>query len=315
MSAKPGWYLTSDWQEWSRLRPKDPTWDMPLNKAHPHERDRFLAYDDAPHEYYLFGKSKVCPSVSSVCGHFFPKFDKVLWSQRMLESKDYKLGRGKYTGMSADEIVTLWDEKGRKASERGTLLHSEVEWYLNYEKARPTAKDLPEFQQFLEMYSTEILANDLLPYRTEWRLYGLPYLDGEEETDKTSYIPGTADALFIKDGTDKPARDMPLELELWDWKDSEGLKADKDAKGKGFGPVSHLYDTNYHHYCINLNLYKWMLERHYNVQVSRMVLGVVHPSFADKGGYQVHQVPVLRQETEDIVKAWWDHLVIAGSSV
>ena len=42
-------------------------------------------------------------------------------------------------------------------------------------------------------------------------------------------------------------------------------------------PLEHLPDCNYYHYCLQLNLYKYILSSEYGVAVSGMYLGVVHP--------------------------------------
>jgi hypothetical protein len=77
------------------------------------------------------------------------------------------------------------------------------------------------------------------------------------------------------------------------------MKMDNDFQS-GYGPVSHLPDTNYWHYTLQLNLYRWMLEKHYGVKISEMALIVLHPN---KSNYKRYVLNRLDQEVEEILEA------------
>jgi len=63
-------------------------------------------------------------------------------------------------------------------------------------------------------------------------------------------------------------------------------------------PLEHLPDCNYFHYCLQLNLYKYILESEYGMTVSAMYLGVVHPQTRPR----VIEVPPLGAEVAMIVE-------------
>ena len=46
-------------------------------------------------------------------------------------------------------------------------------------------------------------------------------------------------------------------------------------------PLSHLPDTNYFHYALQLNIYRHILETEYDMRVDGMYLGVLHPNRTD----------------------------------
>ena len=57
--------------------------------------------------------------------------------------------------------------------------------------------------------------------------------------------------------------------------------------------ISHIPDTNFWHYCLQLNTYKAILEKNYGKTISGMALVCLHPN---KNNYQL--IPVLNLQTE-----------------
>ena len=47
----------------------------------------------------------------------------------------------------------------------------------------------------------------------------------------------------------------------------------------GLAPVDHLPDTNYWHYSLQLNTYRYILENYYGLRIEGMYLVVLHPDF------------------------------------
>ena len=62
-------------------------------------------------------------------------------------------------------------------------------------------------------------------------------------------------------------------------------------------PVEHLPDTNYWHYCMQLNIYRHILETKYNKKIIGLYLVGIHP---DLKTFQQEKVPFLIQETIDV---------------
>jgi len=94
------------------------------------------------------------------------------------------------------------------------------------------------------------------PYRTEWLVF-----------DPEHKVAGSIDMVYLKpDGT----------LAIYDWKRIEEVKTENRFQS-GLGPVSHLPDTNYWHYSLQLNVYRYILQKHYGFTVSELALVVLHP--------------------------------------
>ena len=65
-------------------------------------------------------------------------------------------------------------------------------------------------------------------------------------------------------------------------------------------PLHHMADCAYHHYCLQLNIYRFILESsEYGFRVSRMMLGIVHP---EREGPMCLELPRLEREIELIVQ-------------
>jgi hypothetical protein len=50
-----------------------------------------------------------------------------------------------------------------------------------------------------------------------------------------------------------------------------------DFGGRALYPLDHLHDTNYWHYSLQLNVYRWFLETYYGLKINDMYLIVLHP--------------------------------------
>ena len=131
----------------------------------------------------------------------------------------------------------------------------------------------PNFMSFLQDYP------HLVPYRTEWLIY-----------DDQVKMSGSIDMVYenVEDGT----------LSIYDWKRCKSI--DKTNGWNKFAItecISHLPDSNFWHYSLQLNTYKTILERNYGKRVSNMYLVRLHP---DSTTYQLLKVPVLENEMNDL---------------
>lgn len=89
-------------------------------------------------------------------------------------------------------------------------------------------------------------------------------------------------------------------LLIYDWKRSKEI-----VKTSGFNKwgnkecIEHLPDTNYWHYCLQLNTYKKILEDKYDKIVDEMYLVCLHPDNKNKD-YQRIKVSNLQEEVNDL---------------
>ena len=73
-----------------------------------------------------------------------------------------------------------------------------------------------------------------------------------------------------------------------------------DGRHQMLALLQHMTDGMYHHYCLQLNIYRFILESsEYGFRVSRMMLGIVHP---DRDGPACLELPRLEREIELIVQ-------------
>ena len=91
---------------------------------------------------------------------------------------------------------------------------------------------------------------------------------------------------------------MNGEYWIYDWKRSKQFRFDNRWQ-HGNGVLSHLDDCNIVHYSMQLNMYKYILEKHYDVKIAGMCLGCCHPDIDD---YDRVQVDIMTNEIELILE-------------
>ena len=90
---------------------------------------------------------------------------------------------------------------------------------------------------------------------------------------------------------------------MYDWKRSKKVVDSrtsqpiaKDYWGKkGIGKLSGIDDTSYNNYCLQQSIYKFILEKNYGLQISKMFLVVIHPEL---DGYFKVEIPYLKNYVE-----------------
>lgn len=246
---------------------------MTYNDLNAHPRDSRIHFNQEAHSYYVDcgdGTQLPCDSVTTVVDDLFEKFDVDYWAARKATP-----------GHSAEDIKKEWAEKGRQARDLGTVMHDRIERHYLGHEPEPEALADPAFRNFME-FTRRV---SLRPYRSEWRIYSEKYR-----------IAGTLDFLAF-DGS---------RFEIYDWKRSskivafDGTPITADRFGKtAHAPVGHVPDTTFHHYALQLSLYRYILETEYRIRVADGHLGTFHPDY-DRP-HVVH-MPYLRDEVIAILE-------------
>jgi len=248
-----------------------------LAKLNAHERDPFIEFDPVPHVYTVRGEGGYT-SVTTFTHSHFEHFDAEAQAKTMVNSKKMSDPNYKYYGMTAEQIVTLWNNKGKTASEAGTKLHYDIECYWNGWEVVNDSVEYGYFLRFVEDFQAKNPGTK--PYRTEWMVYYEEYK-----------FSGSIDMVFENpDGT----------LRIYDWKrceeiPSEGFRG-KCAKTEC---IRHLTDAKFWHYALQLNTYKTIIEAKYGKTVTELCLVRLHPDDAYKT-YELLPVPVLEKEMRDL---------------
>lgn len=269
---------------------KQPDTTEPLPKLHippaqhlarttPHPRDAHIKFFDDGHIYDVKG-NRGFVSCTTFVHSFFDEFDAdSIIAKMMARPEKWKVS--KYYGMTPKEIKDSWTYKGNHASHHGTILHGCIEYFYN-DCLEDFPYDVPQLfnTQFKDFHKTVVLNKGYTPYRTEWMVY-----DEEHE------LAGSIDMLF------QPNKNDPDKLFIYDWKRSAKLSQKTNSFQRMRTPLEHLPDTSYWHYCMQLNIYRHILETQYGKTITGMYLVGMHP---DMNGFQQEKVPLLQIETEEV---------------
>jgi hypothetical protein len=181
-----------------------------------------------------------------------------------------------------------WNANGKAASEAGTAMHLAIEQFLHGspEQISEEVKTTPEWRYFMKFWAD--CGGDLEPYRSEWEVFtdSLEHQKGERKIK----LCGSIDMVFRRKSDGK--------FVIYDWKRSKEIKAENPF-GTGLAPLDHLPDTNYWHYTLQLNVYKWMLEKYYGLEVADLYLVILHP---DNPSYRRMRLNILEDEVEDMIE-------------
>jgi len=240
-----------------------------LQSIHGHPRDAQITFEEEGHAYTIDGSSDFT-SVTTWIHSPFPHFDADKIINSMMASP--KWPKSKYFGMTKEAIKKQWSDSGKQASTAGTKLHYDIECFYNQ---TPVTNDSIEYKYF-EKFQKDI-GRHLKPYRTEWMVY-----------HKDLKFAGSIDMIFEnEDGT----------LQIYDWKRSKGIKKSNMFECAKPECISHLPNSNFWHYSLQLNTYKAILEANYGKRITDMFLICLHPNHSS---YQRIRVPHLPEEMADL---------------
>jgi len=258
-----------------------------LSQKNVHERDSHISFEEGPHIYTIDGDSDYT-SVTKWNHSHFPKFDSDLVIDKMMASPRWP--QSPYYGMTKDEIKTKWRNDGVAASEAGTKMHFDIECFYN-NIVIEGGNDSLEWKYFKE-FNNEI-GSKLLPYRTEWMVW-----------DNDLRLAGSIDMIFENDdGT----------LQIYDWKRAKEIKKENRWDSAQVDCISHLPDSNFWHYSLQLNTYKYILEKNYGKKITKMFLVGLHPNNKNNS-YMRHEVSSLTREMDDLIELRKKHVSFSKTS-
>lgn len=248
---------------------------LALKNAHP--RDADISFEEGPHIYTVCGDRGGYTSVTTLNHQHFAQFDADGIIDKMMKNKkNWTDPNYKYYGMTREQIKKQWSANAACASGAGTKMHNDIECFYNGMEVNNDSIEFQYFRQFVKDFP------ELVPYRTEWMVY-------YEELK----LSGSIDMVFENpDGT----------IQIYDWKRCQEI-----TNENGFGKyalttcISHLPDTNFWHYALQLNTYKTILEHKYGKKVTKLCLVCIHPDNKYKS-YECIEVPVMETEMNDLLQ-------------
>lgn len=272
-----------------------------LNK---HPRDDRIQFEEESHTYTVDGSCVGWVSCTTFVHKFFNVFNADEVIAKMMASPKWETN-DKYYGMTAEQIKKQWSDKATASSSAGTRMHLDIEHVYNAMPAigsftlenglsglvvdQWTPVDKPEWNYFCNYQKDYAEKKGFIPFRTEWLVFDIDHR-----------LSGSIDMVYKKpDGT----------LAIYDWKRSEEIKT-MNRYQSGLGPLSHLPDTNYWQYSMQLNIYRYILEKNYGYTVSELAIVVLHPI---NSNYRVLKLNLMDDEVESMLMARTKALAIPGN--
>lgn len=177
--------------------------------------------------------------------------------------------------MADEDIAAHWKNKGRLACNQGTEGHYQAELYFNGLPCRWWQPEMGPVHDFVRDY---MIPHGLVAHNTE-----------KEIVCADADVAGSID-LILRD----PARGV---YHIVDHKRSDKLRLSLRGYGKMHAPLNHLDDCKGAAYALQLSLYRFILERDYDMPIDRLVLLSIHPDVPF-----CTEVPYLRAEAAHIME-------------
>ena len=281
-----------------------------LSEQNKHPRDQYIDFDEPTHLYTIsipptpenaLHASKPYTSVTTWIHTNFPHFDADEVIQNMMKGRNWN-EQNKYWGLTPQQIKDQWEQNGKNVSSAGTEMHYEIECFMNNPDVPQgyNHKDLldhylqtqvkvqskteyPPHQTTEWKYFLKYLEDnpDLKPYRTEWTIF-----------NEDLHLAGSIDMIYENpDGT----------LTIYDWKRVKEIKrVNRFNKYAIPFTISHMPDTNFWHYAMQLNTYKVLLEEKYGKKITKLCLVQIHPEHEDNT-YEIVELPDLSTEVRELL--------------
>ncbi len=250
-------------------------------KTGKHPSGQIIYFEEESHSYFLEDKSVDFTSVTTFIHQFFPEFDAPMVARRMVmrEIRDGGMAvEESVIEARVDELLAKWDKKRDDACDFGTRVHENCEALLLNKDELHTPKDTRE-EKVMSLAKLEVqkLQNKLHFYASEAIIFS-PSLA----------LSGTIDLLMWDE--------QRGEVVILDWKTNSQIKLENRWQS-GLSPISHLEDTNYNHYALQMSVYQFLLlhEGYFppNTKFSRKLIHL----HADSG-VTYHEVPYLYDEVQ-----------------
>jgi hypothetical protein len=271
-----------------------------LQELNFHERDKNILFLEKGHKYIIQTDiNSKYTSVTTWNHSHFPHFDADKIIEKMMSGKSWNPGH-KYWGQTPDQIKKGWDTNKNNVSGAGTDLHFQIECFMNNshlpnnythsdlnndycDNLKEENKDLNHPLQTTEWsYFLEFIQDfpDFKPYRTEWIIY-----------HEDLKLAGSIDMVYENsDGT----------LNIYDWKRAKNISTVNNFNNFALTfEISHLPDSNFWHYALQLNTYQAILEEKYNKKIKDLYLVRLHPD-AEEKTYELIKIPDLQKEIKEL---------------
>lgn len=230
-----------------------------------------ISLNESDHSYYYKGH-KFRRSVTELISIYTQKFDKEHWSQFV--SKRDKI--------SQEEVLKNWEARAASSSEKGREFHLFMEELLNNFiknsdfESKYSNRELKQKGEFF--FQKNIENKKITPISLEQPIFDL-------ELD----LAGTVDFFGI---THKS------EYIILDWKTNREIKL-KNTYAKMHAPFDSFDDCSFYHYSLQLNIYRYIIEKHCNITIPYLYFVWFHE---DNETYKIFNCIDMKTELDIIFK-------------
>ena len=227
----------------------------------------FVTIDHYTHTYTDVN-GDIYTSVSRVLDTVDNKFDAETMSRNCA-------GRGKYVGMTQEEVKAQWLSTAKESTDHGSRIHNALE---TYSKTFTIKKEDVDLEPMIK--SVTLLHKDYVRTYDECILYHPGYK-----------VAGTADKILLP-----TSRSGYVDIEDFKTNIKKGIVFHNEyGKFKKF-PVEHLSDCNYNRYALQLSIYGFMFEYLTKKKIRKMWL-----TFIPEANPMNHvRIPVPYMKTDAI---------------
>lgn len=216
-----------------------------------------IKYYDEPHIYIIDGQQLT--SGTAFVGEFKEKFD----------SQGQAIKSAKKKGVSVEEMLAEWKFKGDFSRTKGTLLHNYAEnhWqnkvlpldYTIYDERFGEGLMKERLEECIRMFEEFYLKaqKNLIPIAMELVI-------GDAELG----VGGMVDCLFWND--------KYKEYQIWDYKTNKEIAEYSKYKKRMKMPINFLHDCELEAYSIQLNLYKYIIQKNTDIKIGKCFLVHIH---------------------------------------
>ena len=240
-----------------------------------------VKYYDEPHKYFIGNRQLI--SVTTLIGKFTEDFDENYWSN--VKSDEY--------GLPQQEVKHLWKYINKVGITRGSIVHDYAEHLFN-NKVFPYPKEKIQkifgCDPILETYLKSRKHVDRFYKVSFGRL--IPIKVELVVCDEEFGIGGMVDLLFYNVEA--------KEFQIWDWKTNKTFSGwskengvdIKDGKANFTGPLLILKDNDINHYSLQLDMYKYIIEKNTGIK-----LGQSHLIWVSHNQQDFEIIPTLDRMT------------------
>lgn len=216
-----------------------------------------VKYYDAEHKYFI-GEQELISGTAFV-GLFKEKFDSKAMAEKTAKKRK----------VSVEEVLADWEFKGNFSRTKGTLLHNFAEHYWK-NKVYPI-----DYTEYVETFGEGVMEERLEECK---RMFLDFYKDASQTlslvsaelvvADEEIGIAGMVDKLFWnqKHG----------ELQIWDYKTNKEINEQSKYRKKMLAPINFMHECELDTYSIQLNLYKYIIQKNTNLKIGKCYLVHIH---------------------------------------